>query len=298
MTPRITVGISVYNAAGTVAAAISSVLAQTFWEWELLLIDDGSTDGSAEILASVDDPRVRVYADGENRGLVHRLNQMVALARAPFFGRMDGDDLMHPERLARQFACMQDSPGLELCGAAVYVMDERGAVYGIRGDDPSGRFQGVRSGFIHPTLMGRTEWFRRNPYDAAYVRAEDQELWARADAATPCRLIREPLLFYREPLSPQVLKYRASCRTARKILRRYGPERLGPIGTGAALLGCYGKELLYAGCAAAGATAWLVRRRNRPCTTEEHRAAEAVLSHLRRQASVLVRIPVARQCTK
>jgi glycosyltransferase involved in cell wall biosynthesis len=298
MTPRITVGISVYNAAGTVANAISSVQTQTFVDWELLLIDDGSTDGSAEILASVDDPRVRLYADGVNRGLVHRLNQMVELARAPFFARMDADDLMHPERLARQFACMQDSPGLELCGTAVYVMDEGGAVYGIRGDDPPWSFQGVRSGFIHPTVIGRTEWFRRNAYDAAYVRAEDQELWARADAATPCRLIREPLLFYREPLSPQVPKYRASCRTTRKILRRYGPERLGPTGTGAALLGCYGKELLYAGCAAAGATAWLVRRRNRPCTEEELRTAEAVLSHLRRQASVLVRIPVARQCTK
>lgn len=298
MTPRITVGISVYNAAGTVAAAICSVQAQTFPDWELLLIDDGSTDGSAEILACVDDPRVQVHADGVNRGLAHRLNQMVAMAGAPFFARMDADDLMHPERLAHQLACLQTAPGLSLCGTAAYVMDEHGAVYGIRGDDPHGRFQGVRSGFIHPTLMGRTEWFRRNSYDTDYVRAEDLELWQRADAATPCRLLREPLLFYREPLSPPLAKYGASCRTTRKILRRYGPERLGPAGTGAALLRCYGKELLYAGCAAAGATAWLVRRRNRPCTEEELRTAEAVLSHLRRQASVLVRVPLARQCTK
>jgi glycosyltransferase involved in cell wall biosynthesis len=284
MMPRITVGIPVYNTAGTVGSAIASVQAQTFCDWELLLIDDGSTDGSAQILASVQDSRIHVHADGVNRGLVYRLNQIVGLARAPLVARMDADDLMHPERLARQFACFQACPGLELCGSAAYVMDERGAVYGIRGDDSQGRFEGVRSGFIHPTLMGRTEWFRRNPYDAAFVRAEDQELWQRAEAATRCRLIREPLLFYRDTLAPQVSKYRASCRTSRKIMRRYGPERLGRMAAAGGILASYGKEWLYAGCAWFGAAEWLIRRRSRACTAEEARAAEAVLRQLRQHA--------------
>jgi glycosyltransferase involved in cell wall biosynthesis len=278
--PAVTIGLPVYNAAGTLGAAIDSVLKQTFSDWELLVIDDGSTDGSAAVAAATGDPRVRVLSDGVNRGLVIRLNQMVATASSPLFARMDADDLMHPERLERQVACFDADPALCVCGTAAWVMDENNQVYGIRCDSKHREFRGIRSGFIHPTVMGRTQWFLDNPYDSRFVRVEDTELWLRADPATPCSLIPEPLLFYREPLRPQLSKYRASCRGMRTLVRHYWPKQSGRAGTVAAVAASYSREWIYMAAAAAGVCDRLVRRRNRPCTPAELDAAAEVLSRL------------------
>lgn len=280
MNPKITVGLPVYNAGGTVAAAIGSVLRQTFADWELLLVDDGSTDGSRQILEGIDDPRVRVVCDGVNRGLVFRLNQIIALARAPYLARMDADDLMHPERLARQLDYLTRHPETDICGSAAYVIDQHGIIYGVRGDGERYRSADIRVGFIHPTVTGKTEWFRRNTYRAAFPRAEDLELWQRADSRTICGRLPDALLFYREPLTPQLSKYRQSCRTERKILFRYGPESMGPVRTTIAVAGVWTKELIYLGCAAAGLAPWLIAKRNRPCTPEEHNDAGRILAEI------------------
>src|ERR1044072_1769559 len=102
MPALVTIGIPVCNGRATVADAIRSVFAQSFRQWRLLLVDDGSTDGSLELMRRVGDSRVAVIADGVHRGLVFRLNQMVAMTETPYFARMDCDDMMHPERLQRQ----------------------------------------------------------------------------------------------------------------------------------------------------------------------------------------------------
>jgi hypothetical protein len=128
--------------------------------------------------------------------------------------------------------------------------------------------------------MGNTAWFRNNPYDPAYIRAEDAELWARVDPATPCKLIKDPLLFYREPLAPHLDKYRSSCRSMRNIFRHYGRQRLGVAKTCVAVLDSFAKEMLYTACALGGFAAWLIRRRNRSCNEQELRIANHVLSEL------------------
>ena len=128
-------------------------------------------------------------------------------------------------------------PELDVIGSAAYVIDAAGRPYGIRGDRPASlAAAGVRSGFIHPTVVAKTEWFRRHLYDAEYLRAEDMELWHRADPETVCARLLDPLLFYREPLEFHPAKYRASCRTIRKIIRRY-PSGTGHSSTLAAVAG-------------------------------------------------------------
>ena len=280
-TPWVTIGIPVYNGAVTLADAVRSVLAQSFQDWELLLVDDGSTDGTGEIVRGIADSRVRTISDGVNQGLVFRLNQMISLARAPYFARMDSDDLMHPDRIARQLAYLRRHPETDLTGTAAYVIDENGTPYGVRGDNPELRFASIRAGFIHPTVTGKTEWFRRHRYDASYPRAEDRELWYRADPNTVCARLTEPLLFYRDPLALQVSKYRASCRTERRILSRYGTERLGRTGTALATARVYAKEALYLGAQATGLSRVLIRRRNRPCSREESELAEKIIARIR-----------------
>ena len=98
----VTIGIPFLNARRTLADAVRSVFAQTHGDWELLLVDDGSTDGSSDVVRQLLDPRVRLLADGVTLGLCARLNQIAAAARGAYLARMDADDLMHPERIARQ----------------------------------------------------------------------------------------------------------------------------------------------------------------------------------------------------
>src|SRR6516225_8834217 len=100
--PDVTVGISFKNPGPYFPLALQSVFAQSFTNWELLLMDDGSTDGSVEFARSLRDPRVRVCTDGYCKNLNVRLNELVSLAGGRYFVRMDADDAMHPDRLKRQ----------------------------------------------------------------------------------------------------------------------------------------------------------------------------------------------------
>src|SRR2546425_11594525 len=100
--PRVTVLMSVCNAAPFIAEATESILGQSFGDFELLVIDDGSTDGSADIVAGYADPRVRIIRNGRNVGLTRSLNHGLAAARGELIARQDADDVARRERLARQ----------------------------------------------------------------------------------------------------------------------------------------------------------------------------------------------------
>src|SRR5215207_5701854 len=123
MTPRVTIGLPFYNAANTLASAVRSVFAQTYHDWELILVNDGSSDRSLEIADAVKDPRIRVMSDGRNKGLAARLNEITSSACGRYIARMDADDLMHPDRLARQVALLQTRPRVDVVGTATYATD-------------------------------------------------------------------------------------------------------------------------------------------------------------------------------
>ncbi len=273
---RITVGIPFYNAEKTLEAAIRSVFAQSCAAWELILVDDGSTDGSLRIARSVDDPRVRVVSDGRNRGLVDRLNQITSLIGTEYAARMDADDLMHPERLARQVAYLDGSPETDLVGSPVYTIDWFGRVTGVRGLGPVHLTlpAAVRYGYVvHPTISGRTEWFRRNPYDPEFVRAEDHELWCRTCASSRFGKIEDALLFYREAAPVNVAAYVKSARTERKILRRYGPPALGRRLTARLVAETYLKSAAYRVLSPLGLQPVLIRARGRVPLPQTERTA-------------------------
>ena len=199
--PALTIAIPFFNPGVFFLPALQSVFAQEFQDWELLLIDDGGTDGSLAFATCIDDTRVRVIADGSNRGLSYRLNQAAQLARGQYLFRMDADDIMHPDRLASQLALLRASSPDTVVGAACYSIDEKSKVVGWR---PASASQttgfAARYSFVHPTVAAPTGWFRRNPYseDYLYRRAEDAELWCRTSSHTQFKWIPEPLLFYRE----------------------------------------------------------------------------------------------------
>jgi glycosyltransferase involved in cell wall biosynthesis len=277
----VTIGIPFWNARRFLADAVRSVFAQTRDDWELLLVDDGSTDCSIEVVRHLDDPRVRVLRDGSRRGLCARLNQIAAAARGAYLARMDADDLMHPERIERQLEFLRANPTVDLIDTAIVTVDDALTPLGIRGDRAlDTRPEAVlRNGLlIHPTVMGHTEWFRRNPYDPAYVRAEDLELWTRT---TRFARLREPLLFYRESPAGHVWNYLRSEGTARRVLRAYGPLLVGARRTRLLVMRSRLKSLAYFVGTRVGLQGRLIRRRNRPLSAAEIREGRRILSAVR-----------------
>ena len=131
MTPKLTIGISFKNPGEYFEITLKSIFAQTFTDWELVLIDDGSTDGSVEYAKNINDPRVRVYVDGKSQGLSVRLNQLIQVAQAPYFFRMDADDIMHPDRLEKQYQALTNHDNMTLVGTAAYSIDEDSNILGF-----------------------------------------------------------------------------------------------------------------------------------------------------------------------
>lgn len=195
---NISVAIPFYNAEGYLSLAIESVLSQTYQGWELLLIDDGSNDCSIKIAEKYTylDSRIRLISDGENRGLAYRLNQSIKLAQGEYYARMDADDIMHSERLERQLKILLEHPEIDVLGTNAYSIDEANLVFGIRFAETMGLKKVDH--FIHPTIMGKKQWFLDNPYDEKAIRIEDAELWYRTKQFSNFMMTNEPLLFYRE----------------------------------------------------------------------------------------------------
>jgi len=182
--PLISVILPVYNAGCYVGQAIESILGQTLGDFELIVIDDGSTDASSDVIKryAAQDRRI-LPVSRENRGLVATLNEGIDLARGQWIARMDADDIALPNRFERQIAHLRQT-GADLCGGAVrcfgdwkavwrYPMSHAGCEVQLLFDVP----------FAHPTVIGRKELFATLRYDPAFETSEDYDLWQRAWAA-------------------------------------------------------------------------------------------------------------------
>jgi glycosyltransferase involved in cell wall biosynthesis len=218
--PFVSIGMPVYNCATKVGHAIASIVRQTNKQWELIVIDDGSTDGTADVVRKFRDPRIRLILEDCNRGLPVRLNQAVALSKGEYFARMDGDDVCYPHRLQTQLTYLNQHPEVDLLGAGIVVFGSSGHAIGHRG--------GVLSheaicgnpwrGFVlpHVTWMGKTSWFRANRYDEDAYYCQDRELLLRTHRQARFSSVPEVLVAVRE----DVLSTRKLLR-ARRINFRY-----------------------------------------------------------------------------
>ncbi|MBS1966366.1 MAG: glycosyltransferase [Chloroflexi bacterium SZAS-1] len=201
--PAVTVLMPVYNAAAYLAAALDSVLKQTFADFELLAIDDGSTDDSGALLASyaARDARLRVVPGERNLGLIARLNQGLELARGRYIARMDGDDLCLPTRLARQVALLDAQPNVALCGSWVQTFgDAATRIERYPSDDAGIRCELLfRNVLAHPATMLRRACIIRHAlwYDPTFIHAEDYALWIQIANYGQIVNIPEVLVHYR-----------------------------------------------------------------------------------------------------
>lgn len=202
--PRVSVLMPVRNGAQWLPDAIDSVLAQTLPEFELFVIDDGSTDCTPEIVAgyAARDARVRPIRQ-EALGLVTALNRGLSEARAELIARLDADDLAMPERFARQVVAMDSNPRLNLLGSWAEIVDGEGRVTGrlTPPHEPTAlRDILLRTNpFIHSSIMMRAAAARElGGYRAAFEAAEDYDLWIRLSEYGDVAIAPEMLVRYRE----------------------------------------------------------------------------------------------------
>lgn len=199
--PKVTVLMPVYNGGAYLRGAIESVLGQTYRNFELLIVDDGSTDESGAIIRSYDDPRIRLIENGENLGLVSALNRGIDTARGEYVARTDADDISLPSRLEKQVAFMEEHPEVGVCGSWVKTIgDHAGHIqrYLASGEDIRANLLFWTS-LAHPSVILRKAVLEepRIRYDGAYSRTEDYALWAELSRRTRFANIPEVLLRYR-----------------------------------------------------------------------------------------------------
>ncbi len=219
--PLVTVAMPVYNAGRDLRAAVLSVVNQTYVHWEMLIIDDGSSDGSLDSINDIRDARIRVLRDGCNRGLAARLNEAIDLARGTYLARMDQDDVSFPGRFARQVASLRERPDLDLVAVRAMTISPSDELLGLfpRALSHAQICSRPWRGFYlpHPTWMGRIEWFRRFRYRIPEsYKSDDQELLLRSYRRSTFGCVDEVLFAYRVR---GAIRLRASLRTRWALLR-------------------------------------------------------------------------------
>jgi glycosyltransferase involved in cell wall biosynthesis len=183
----VTAVIPVYNREEYVGTAIDSILRQTWRNFELLVLDDGSTDRSAEVVRSYSDPRIRLECNLTNEGIPRTRNKAVGLARGEYLAFLDSDDWACPERLAKQAVFLDRHPDYAAVGAWSEWMDAAGRSLRrfqrrpLSPEDIAAQ-QLFSAGIINSTSMARTAILREYEYREEYPLCEDFDLWTRIAA--------------------------------------------------------------------------------------------------------------------
>lgn len=208
--PIVSVILSVRNGEPYLKQAVDSILAQSFEDFELIIVDNHSTDDSPHIVESYDDERIILTRPEDPLHLAQALNYAASMARGEFVARMDADDVSHPSRFEKQVAYLQEHPEVGILGAQICPIDEDGAPI-TRGqyDKPESHADIACSLFFgcalwHPTVMLRKSVIDELGWYSSPVIAgreeystEDYDLWCRAIAHTQIHNLAEELLDYR-----------------------------------------------------------------------------------------------------
>ena len=199
---KISVVMPVYNGEKYLKEAIDSVLSQTFTDYEFIIIDDCSTDGTSELIKTYKDSRIRCIRNETNLGVALSLNRGLDEARGEYIARMDADDISLPDRFAKQIAIMDGDRDIAVCGCDIIEFTDDGHEERKFFEYDCDKIKiGLlfNSALAHPTVMIRKAVLDDNRlrYDPEYEKAEDFELWTRIAAKYKLFVISEPLLRYR-----------------------------------------------------------------------------------------------------
>lgn len=201
-TPKISVVLPVYNCERYIKQSVVSILRQTFSDFELIIINDGSTDSTPNVLSKINDERVRIISR-ENKGLVASLNEGVSMARGNLIARQDADDISEPTRLEEQARVLDNDSTLVAIGTSIRTINMSGKLknthHVLTGKNAVKSELLIRSPFAHGSVMFRREAFvLSGGYSNTDWPAEDYGLWLRMALHGSLDNISLPLYKYRE----------------------------------------------------------------------------------------------------
>lgn len=228
--PFVSVVLPAYNAGPYIAEAIQSILNQTYTNFELIVVNDCSTDTTEEQILAITDSRIRYIKNAQNSGLIYNLNLGFSLAKGKYIVRMDADDISLPTRIATQVAYMETNTFVGICGTwfESFGSQEQVAQYEEENDAIKLRML-YQCHFCHPTVIIRKSVVDEHKltYDKAFIHAEDYELWGRMAFFTGFGNIGEVLLKYRvhgENVSQKhsAIQGENSAKVIQQIFSRFG----------------------------------------------------------------------------
>lgn len=235
MPPEISVVMSVHNGEKYLLKAVQSILNQSYSDFEFIIINDGSTDNTARILASFEDRRIKLIHNRENIGLTTSLNKGIALAQGEFIARQDADDISLPERLERQVEYMQAHPEIGVLGAHKKEIDSEGKFIEIvlkpRPISPGfvGWMLFFKNPIVHSSLMLRKQLLIDvRGYDIQIITAQDYDLLVRLSTVTKISNLHDVLILYRkQPESISSVQWDEQSATSYQIRQNAIYERIG-----------------------------------------------------------------------
>lgn len=199
--PKVTVLMPVYNGQNHLREAIESILDQEFTDFEFLIINDGSTDDSVNIIASYTDPRIRIINNEKNIGLVSTLNKAMKLSKGEYIARMDCDDISTPNRLSVQVKFMNKNKNVGACGSSYYLFrnNKKNILHFPLSEKEIECYFVFNCPIAHPTAIIRRSVIQNNNihYSSDHIHAEDYSFWTQIARHSSLANIPEPLLIYR-----------------------------------------------------------------------------------------------------
>lgn len=231
-TPLVSVVLPVYNGEKYLNEAIDSILNQTFTDFEFIILNDGSTDETEEIILSYADPRIRYVKNETNLQIVKTLNKGISLAKGKYIARTDADDFSLPHRLAIQLKYMQSHPEVIVCGSYIQIYEQPKRIWKVPVQDEAIKAMLLfESCLLHPTVIFTKDMALNNKYRSSFLGAEDYDLWERLseDSNTHFANIPEVLLLYRLHPNDDRRNYKARQRHLANLIRHRQLKKLGII---------------------------------------------------------------------
>lgn len=200
--PSISVNMPVYNGVKYLKQAIDSILNQTYTDFELIIIDDGSTDTSVDLIKSYRDPRIKLFQNNLNRGLAFSRNRAIEQSKGKYIAILDSDDIAYPERIKKQLDFLEKNPDYVMIGSWIDIIDENDQVSedGVKllVENDLLRTQLFFSNhFAQSSLLIRRSVFEEFSYNESYIQAEDYFLWVQIASKYKVANLQESLVQYR-----------------------------------------------------------------------------------------------------
>lgn len=195
---KISVVLPVYNCEEFIFETVASILNQTYKDFELIIVDDFSSDNTVSVIEKFKDFRIKLIKKEKNTGYTDSLNYAISIAKGEYIARMDGDDVCVSTRFEKQVAFLENNPDVVLCGTAIKFigLDNGVKIYPLSHDSIKIKLC-FGTPFCHPSVMGKKQVFLQAPYDKKFEPAEDIHLWSRIVNVGKVVNLDEVLLHYR-----------------------------------------------------------------------------------------------------